>query len=289
MGFNNKVDFIATVEVKNANPNGDPLAGNYPRTDTLGLGMMSDVSIKRKIRNRMQDEGLDIFVKSRERSDDGFTSLQKRYESALGETKDRKAMSDQEVHDAICEKWADVRSFGQVVTYDGKSVGVRGPVSIMIAKSLSPVNIVSMQITRSSNSMEATKDSGRSSDTMGTKQFVEYGVYIIKGSINPYFAEKTGFDVNDGNLIKECIRTLFVNDSSSARPEGSMEVKDIFWFTHPSKLGLVSSGKIFDLLEYQTVNGLEASEYEDYQIQLNQESLDELISQGLKVEHIDGL
>ena len=183
--FEQKVDFIVTVQVVDANPNGDPLNGNYPRTDLEGLGIMSDVSIKRKIRNRMQDMKHDIFVKSNDRVDDGFRSLQKRYQNVFS-PKD----IDDEIYKLACEKWLDVRSFGQVITFDKKSIGIRGPVSISMAKSLSPVNITSMQITRSTNGMEAE---GRSSDTMGTKPFVEYGVYLSKGSINAYFAETTGF------------------------------------------------------------------------------------------------
>src|SRR5699024_885182 len=106
--LNNKIDFIMTITVDNANPNGDPLAGNMPRTDSKGYGEMSVVSIKRKIRNRMQDLGNEIFVKSRDRTDDGFSSLQERYESVFN-----KNNSDEEVERGFCEKWLDVRSFGR--------------------------------------------------------------------------------------------------------------------------------------------------------------------------------
>jgi Cas7 group CRISPR-associated protein Csh2 len=146
----NKVDFIATIEVRNANPNGDPLAGNMPRTDSHGFGLISDVAIKRKIRNRMQDQGYEIFVKSRDRSDDKFTSLQKRFENVFTD-KD----SDEKIEKETNEKWLDVRTFGQVITYHKKSIGIRGPVSISMAKSLSTVTPITLQITRSSNSMEA--------------------------------------------------------------------------------------------------------------------------------------
>ena len=279
--FEKKVDYIVTVQVVDANPNGDPLNGNYPRTDLEGLGVMSDVSIKRKIRNRMQDMGYNIFVKSNDRIDDGFRSLQKRYQN-LFSPKD----IDDEIYKRACDEWLDVRSFGQVITFDKKSIGIRGPVSISMAKSLSPVNITSMQITRSTNGMEAE---GRSSDTMGTKPFVEYGVYLIKGSINAYFAEKTGFSNEDVDILKESLRTLFVNDSSSARPEGSMDVKEIYWFTHPSKLGVISSSKVFDMLTYKQLDSFDVHSYEDYQIHLDEKKIEEAGLLGLKFEHMYGL
>lgn len=284
--INNKIDFILTVEVQNANPNGDPLAGNMPRTDSKGFGEISDVAIKRKLRNRMQDLGHEIFVIAKDRSIDGFNSLEQRFKSVFP----NKSISDEEVEKKSCEKWLDVRSFGQVITYLNKSIGIRGPISIGIAKSLQPVEVVSMQITRSANSMEPKNESGRSSDTMGTKHFVEYGVYVIYGSVNAYFSEKTGFDNNDLNVIKESLLTLFVNDSSSARPEGSMDVKELFWFEHSNKLGNVSSSKIHELLLWDApeVNLEEQVKYSDYHIRLNNEQLEQIKAKGLNVEIIQG-
>lgn len=284
--LNNKIDFIVTIEVNNANPNGDPLAGNMPRTDSKGFGELSDVSIKRKIRNRMQDLGENIFVQSRDRTKDGFNSLQKRYSSVFD-----KNATDDEVEKGACEEWADVRAFGQVITFDNKSIGIRGPVSIGISKSLEPVQVMTMQITRSTNGMEPKDGKSRSSDTMGTKHFVEYGTYIIYGSVNAYFAEKTGFSEKDLEILKESLRTLFVNDASSARPEGSMDVKEIFWFEHSNKLGNVSSSKIRELLEW-TVPTKEKNAnttYADYVIGLDADKLQEYEKDGLKVTRIQGL
>lgn len=281
--FKNKIDFIATIVVENANPNGDPLNGNYPRTDLDGYGIISDVAIKRKIRNRMQDEEQEIFVKSNERINDGFRSLERRYQNVFTE---KGKESDEDVYKRACEKWIDVRSFGQVITFDKKSIGIRGPVSISMAKSLSPVNATSMQITRSTNGQESDK---KASDTMGTKPFIDFGVYIVKGSINAFFAEKTGFTRADAAIIKESLRTLFVNDASSARPEGSMDVKDIYWFEHPTKTGVLSSSKVFNLLQYNEIGLLEAKKYEDYEIRLDEEKRAHAESLGLVVEHSHGL
>jgi len=145
-----KIDFLALVSVTKANGNGDPLNGNRPRVDYNGIGEISDVCIKRKIRNRMQDMGYAIFVQSDDRCDDGFRSLSERAAAATAGIKDREAYAQ-----LACEKWMDVRSFGQVFAFkkekNGVSVGVRGPVSIHQALSLSPVEVESLQITKSVN------------------------------------------------------------------------------------------------------------------------------------------
>ena len=278
-----KIDFMVTIEVREANVNGVPLSGNMPRTDAKGHGLISDVAIKRKIRNRMQDFGYPTFVQAGDRIEDEFHSLEKRFSSQFT-SKD----SDAEIEEKANQLWIDVRSFGQVFTYLKKSIGVRGPVSLNMAKSLEPIVISSLQITRSTNGMEAKNESGRSSDTMGTKHFVDYGVYVIKGSINPNFAEKTGFSDEDAEVIKKALISLFENDASSARPEGSMRVREVFWFTHSNKLGNVSSARVFDLFEFDKEKQ-DKDSYEDYAIRLNQEKLAEYEAKGLKVDILEGL
>ena len=279
----NKIDFMVTIEVREANANGDPLSGNMPRTDAKGHGLISDVAIKRKIRNRMQDFGHPTFVQAGDRIEDEFRSLEKRFSNQFN-AKD----SDEDIEEQANKLWLDVRSFGQVFTYLKKSIGVRGPVSINMAKSLEPIVISSLQITRSTNGMEAKNESGRSSDTMGMKYFVDYGVYLLKGSINPNFAEKTGFSTEDVEVIKQALVSLFENDASSARPEGSMRVREVFWFTHSNKLGNISSARVFDLFEFDKENK-EKNTYEDYGIHLNQEKLSEYENKGLKVDILEGL
>lgn len=279
----NKIDFMVTIEVREANANGDPLSGNMPRTDAKGHGLISDVAIKRKIRNRMQDFGHPTFVQAGDRIEDEFRSLEKRFSNQFN-AKD----SDEDIEEKANKLWLDVRSFGQVFTYLKKSIGVRGPVSINMAKSLEPIVISSLQITRSTNGMEAKNESGRSSDTMGMKYFVDYGVYLLKESINPNFAEKTGFSTEDVEVIKQALVSLFENDASSARPEGSMRVREVFWFTHSNKLGNISSARVFDLFEFDKENQ-EKNTYEDYGIHLNQEKLAEYENKGLKVDILEGL
>ncbi len=277
--LNNKIDFAALVSVSKANSNGDPLNGNRPRTDYNGLGEISDVCIKRKIRNRMQDLGNAIFVQSDDRCDDGFKSLSERAASVLKGIKDKEAYAN-----TACETWMDVRSFGQVFAFksdkSGVSVGVRGPVSIHQAVSVSPVEVESMQITKSVNGEPGEK---RASDTMGMKHFVRFGLYMVKGSINVQLAEKTGFTQEDAAVIKECLRTLFVNDASSARPEGSMEVVKLFWWQHNCKDGQYSSAKVHRSVHVapKDTSALPSC-VEDYTI-----TLDEL--PGLVPEIIDGI
>ncbi len=280
----NKIDFVMLFTVKNANPNGDPLMGNMPRTDYEGYGEVSDVCIKRKIRNRMQDLDYNIFVQSQDRVEDGYKSLEARFKAEFD-----KGQGDDVVAEKSCEKWIDVRSFGQVMTFQNRSLGIRGPVSISIAKSLSPIDVITMQITRSVNGMEAEVGKTRSSDTMGSKHYVDFGVYKLSGSINCYFAEKTGFTDDDGKIIKESLRTLFENDMSSARPEGSMEVKKIYWFTHPNKLGLASSSKIHDLVQVEIKPDIQKpTKYDDYIIGIDKERYKEYEEKGLKVEELEG-
>lgn len=279
----NKIDFVMFFTVDHANPNGDPLNSNMPRNDYDGYGEVSDVCIKRKIRNRLQDIGEKIFVQSNDRIDDDLYSLEARFDNVF------KKENDETVYTKSCELWTDVRSFGQVVTFQKRSIGIRGPVSVSMAKSLNPINIISMQITRSINGKHM-KDGGKAPDTMGTKHYVDFGVYKVKGSINPYFAEKTGFTMEDALKIKEALRTLFVNDASSARPEGSMEVKTLYWFTHPNKLGVASSAKIHNIVESNLKEGIVTPlSYNDYEIKINENNLSQYKEKGLKVEVIEGI
>lgn len=262
----NKIDFALVIAVNHANPNGDPLNGNRPRETYEGYGEISDVCLKRKIRNRMMDFGASVFVQSDDRCNDGFRSLKDRAD-ACPELSDAQKKKDREAYaKAACAKWMDVRSFGQVFAFkDGKegvSVGVRGPVSIHPAFSIEPINIESLQITKSVNSITTDK---KSSDTMGTKHRVDFAVYTTFGSINCQLAEKTGFTMEDAELIKEALHTLFENDASSARPDGSMEVLRLYWWKHDCKNGQYSSAKVHRLLHVKPKNGLPKN-IQDYEI-----------------------
>jgi len=271
--LSNKIDFAIIMSVKNANPNGDPLNGNRPRTDYEGLGEITDVCLKRKIRDRMmeryvnlkkqgKEKGEGVFVQSDDRKYDDFKALKARAESALG-----KDLSSSKTVEKACETWIDVRAFGQLFAFKsdkkgkkkedaesegdtGVSIGIRGPVTIQSAFSTEPVSVSSNQITKSVNA-EETKDNKRSSDTMGMKHRVDSGVYVTYGSMNPQLAERTGFSDDDAAVIKAILPKLFENDASSARPEGSMAVKKVIWWEHNCKAGQYSSAKVHKTL---TVN-----------------------------------
>lgn len=278
-----KIDFAVIISATNANPNGDPLNGNRPRENYEGFGEISDVCIKRKIRNRFQDMGKKIFVQSDDRSEDGFKSLKDRADGCkeFKEEIDKKKNADRDkCHAIACKEWLDVRTFGQVFAFKGSevSLGIRGPVSIHQAVSVSPVDILSMQITKSVNS-ESGKDS-KASDTMGMKHRIGFGLYVVKGSVNCQLAEKTGFSDQDAEILKEALKTLFVNDSSSARPDGSMEVCKVYWWKHPDKTPALSSAKVHRSLKIKPKSNKNPKSIDDYEITLDK-------MDGVEVETYD--
>lgn len=282
----NKIDFKAIITVENANANGDPLNGNMPRTTNDGLGEISDVCLKRKIRNRLMDLGENIFVQSDDKNNDGFGSLRDRAdgnETLKAELKKGKK-ANKEIYAQLANKeWIDVRSFGQVFAFKGSelSLGIRGPVSLHPAFSIDPIDVSSIQITKSVNSEGGA--SGKASDTMGMKHRVDFGVYILKGSINVQLAEKTGFTQGDAEKIKEAIRTLFVNDSSSARPEGSMNIHKLYWWEHNNKIGQYSTKKVHESIKVIKKDGVTfPKSMEDYEIT-------ETILEGLECNISNGI
>ncbi len=274
MSLENKFDFAIMFSVKHANPNGDPLNGNRPRIDYEGYGEVTDVCIKRKIRDRLQENGHAIFVQSDEKKIDGMPSLKARAESeefGLGkDTFNRKKTSPDEAARKACRKWLDVRSFGQLFAFkseskDGVSIPIRGPVSIQSAFSVEPVSVTSTQITKSvSGEGDGTK---KSSDTMGMKHRVDQAIYVTFGSMNPQLSERTGFNNSDAETIKSVLPKLFEGDASSARPEGSMAVEKVIWWQHNSKSGQYSSAKVHRTLHVEndgnfTLNNLSGLEPE---------------------------
>lgn len=278
MSLQNKIDFALIFSVNRANPNGDPLNGNRPRTDYDGFGEVTDVCLKRKIRDRLQDAGEHIFVQSDEKKIDGMPSLKARAESddyGLGKDAfNAKKTTSEETIRLATEKWIDVRSFGQLFAFksdakDGVSIPIRGPVSIQSAFSVEPVSITSTQITKSvSGEGDGSK---KSSDTMGMKHRVDRAVYVVFGGMTPQLAERTGFSNEDAGIIKQVLPKLFEGDASSARPEGSMVVEKLIWWEHNCKSGQYSSAKVHRSLDVNPDGSY---------------SLDNL--EGLQPEEIDG-
>jgi len=224
---------------------------------------VSDVCIKRKLRNRLMEAKKAIFVQSDDNKIDGHGSLKSRADSVLTGIK-----GTDEIAKKACETWLDVRAFGQLFAFKatggkkakgeeggedkGVSIGIRGPVSVQSAFSVSPVSLTSTQITKSvSGEGDGSK---RGSDTMGMKHRVDRGIYAFYGSMNPQLAVKTGFSDEDAAAIKAVLPRIFENDASSARPEGSMEVLKVVWWQHNCASGQASSAKVHRSL---TVNDTE--------------------------------
>ena len=252
MSLSNKIDFAVVFSVDHANPNGDPLNGNRPRTTYEGFGEVSDVCLKRKLRDRLQESGEQIFVQSDDRRNDEYSTLKNRASAMLNGVKAN------EYGMRACETWFDVRAFGQLFAFkndkkgsvgsaDSVSIGIRGPVTIRSAFSVEPVDVASIQITKSvSSEGDGTK---KSSDTMGMKHRVDSGVYVFYGAMSPQLAQKTGFSDEDAEKIKRLLPKLFENDASSARPDGSMRVLKVIWWDHGCPNGRCSSAKVHSSLK----------------------------------------
>jgi CRISPR-associated protein Csd2 len=279
-----KIDFAVILRVHHANPNGDPLNGNRPRTDYAGIGEITDVCLKRKIRDRLLENGHPIFVQSDDRKLDDATSLADRASKVL-----KDAFGGPNTAQRACETWLDVRAFGQLFAMKGKgkkvkkngeeseatggegvSIPIRGPVTVQSAFSVEPVDITSTQITKSvSGEGDGSK---RSSDTMGMKHRVDRSVYVFFGSMNPQLAERTGFSDTDAQNLRVVLPRLFENDASSARPEGSMAVTKVFWWKHSNKAGQYSSARVHGTLHVNTdgsyrldaLDGLEPEEIDGF-------------------------
>lgn len=275
----NKIDFVAFISAKGCNPNGDPNNENMPRVDDEMYGEMSSGCIHRKIRNRLQDMGYPIFVQSDERVDDGFDCLSSRAKALFSDPKNVEKCTKES-----CEKWIDVRAFGQVFPLkDSVSFGIRGPVTTHEAYSVDPVVIDTYGITKSVNALPPINGSTKSSDRMGAKYCIKFGLYVIKGAINVQLAEKTGFTKEDAEAVKKALATLFINDASAARPEGSMEVVKLYWFEHNCKEGQYSSAEVHRSVVAKLKDGcINPKSADDYEISYNE-------LPGLACEDVSGV
>lgn len=252
----NRIDFCAIISVDGANPNGDPLVPGYPRILYDGHGEISDVCIKRKIRNRLQDMGEEIFVQQDDRIDDGYRSLKAR---AMGfnEFKDeysKKNSDPKAIKDITCKKWIDVRTFGQVFPFKGLgsvSTGIRGCMSLSPAISLNIPDIKEYQIIKSTN-LDETSDGRKDNATLFYQHRIVESAYVTYGSIHCQLAETNGFTEEDAEKIHHALITLFDNDVSSTRPVGSMNVQRVYWWKHNCKFGQYAPIKVFKTLDIKS-------------------------------------
>ena len=263
--LSSKIDFALIFTARKTAPNLDP-ESNEPRIDRRGYGEITGECIRRKIRNRLQDMGESIYVQMEDRCDDGMKSLNER----MSETEEIKAFSKAKdivrLKDAACAKWIDVRAFGTVSAVTDTSFGITGPVTICIAETVDPIEIVTHEITKSVNGTEPKKGD-MSSDRMGHKSHLEFGLFVCRGAMECQQAERTGFTDEDAEKIKQALLSLFENDASAARPAGSMTVRKLIWWNHGSKNSVMQSGRVQDSLHISRKSGIEvANSYDDYDI-----------------------
>ena len=270
----NRYDFVILFDVENGNPNGDPDAGNMPRIDPeTGYGLVTDVCLKRKIRNYVETlkedaDGYRIYIK------DGVP-LNRSDAEALehcGISGDLKAAKksdpdiDRRLRDYMCQNFFDIRTFGAVMTTFVKGAlncgQVRGPVQLSFARSVDPIVPQEVTITRVAITTEA--DAEKKSNEMGSKHIVPYGLYRAEGYVSANLARKTtGFSEEDLKLLWQAILNMFENDHSAAR--GKMAVRDLIVFRHDSELGNAPSYKLFDAVTVQRKeNVIAARSYRDY-------------------------
>jgi len=271
-----RYDFVLLFDVKNGNPNGDPDAGNAPRIDPeTGHGLVSDVCLKRKIRNFIclakggngqPEPGYDIYVKER-----AILNLQhQRAHNALGlKDYDGKDKTDR-ARAWMCQTFFDIRMFGAVMTTGVNCGQVRGPVQFAFARSVEPILALEQSITRMAvtTEAEAAKQSEKqegAARTMGRKDIVPYGLYEAHGFVNPYLAADTGFSKEDLELLWQALKMMFEHDRSAAR--GEMASRKLYVFEHESMLGNASAHKLFDRITVTRKDQTRpARSFEDYEV-----------------------
>lgn len=282
----NRYDFVVLFDVENGNPNGDPDAGNMPRIDPeTGHGLVTDVCLKRKIRNYVEllkedQPGYRIYVKERvplQRSD--TEALE--YLGVKGDLKAAKKNDptlDGKIRDFMCQNFYDIRTFGAVMTTfvtGALNCGqVRGPVQLGFARSVDPILPQEVTITRVTITTE--KDAADKSTEMGRKYIVPYGLYRVEGHVSANLARKTtGFSQQDLELLWQAILNMFEHDHSAAR--GKMSVRELIVFQHESELGNAPAYRLFDAVKVQRKPEVVVPRsYEDYQV-----VVDEQLPQGV--------
>ena len=275
--MNNRYDFLYLFDCQDANPNGDPDAGNLPRTDVeTGQGLVTDVCLKRKIRNfvALTKQGDD---KHRIYFTDGavLNNYNKEAQEAVGiPTAEAKAPKDGKKDKAtewMCAHYYDIRTFGAVMSTDINCGQVRGPIQISFARSIDPIVSSEHAITRSSVTNEKDAEKER---TMGRKFTIPYGLYKAMGFVNPFLATQTGFDDNDLELLFQSLEQAFQFDQSAARPAGSMNPRMLLVFKHETALGSAPSHSLFDLVKVTKKEGVESPRsFSDYDVTIDEAAL----------------
>ena len=280
----NRYEFVILFEVENGNPNGDPDAGNMPRIDPeTNLGLVTDVCLKRKIRNyvemaRENVPGYRIYIKDGvplNRSDKEACEYVGVAADKLKDAKKKDDQLDAKIRDFMCSNFFDIRTFGAVMTTFVKGAlncgQVRGPVQLGFARSVDPIMPQEVTITRVAITTEA--DAEKKGTEMGNKHIVPYGLYRCEGYISANLARKvTGFTEDDLQLLWEAILNMFENDHSAAR--GNMAVRDLIIFKHASELGNASAYKLFKTIQVKRRDLSRVARcYEDYDVLVDEAAL----------------
>lgn len=275
--MNNRYDFIYLFDARDANPNGDPDAGNLPRIDVeSGQGLVTDVCIKRKIRNFVALTGGNIDGKRVYFTEGAVHNIQhKEAHKEVGvPDKDSKLPKDglkQQATQWMCSTYYDVRSFGAVMSTEINCGQVRGPVQISFARSIDPIVSSEHAITRTSVTNEKDIEKER---TMGRKFTVPYALYRAHGFVNPFLAAQTGFNDADLELLFSALENAFQFDQSAARPAGSMNPRALIVFKHDSALGSAPSHKLFDAVSITRKPDLEvARSFSDYVMTIDEAAI----------------
>ena len=287
----NRYEFVILFDVENGNPNGDPDAGNMTRIDPeSGLGLVTDVCLKRKIRNYIEmvkedEAGYKIYIKENvplNRSDReaceslGVTETEdKKVTDALKKLKKSDPDADLKLRDYMCKNFYDIRTFGAVMTTFVKASlncgQVRGPVQLGFARSIDP--IISQEVTITRVAITTEKDAENKSTEMGRKSIVPYGLYRVEGYVSANLARKvTGFSEEDLDLLWDAIINMFENDHSAAR--GKMAVRELIVFKHSKELGDCPAYKLFDAVEVKKNETVEyPRKYQDYKVTIHEEEI----------------
>ena len=268
----NKIDFVYVFDVQDGNPNGDPDAGNLPRIDAeTGEGLVTDVCIKRKVRNYVQvakdlTDGYDIFIKEKAILNN---EIDKAHDNEVVVNSSDKTTAARLY---MCKNYYDIRTFGAVMS-TGKNAGqVRGPIQITFARSADPIATAEHSITRVAvaTPKEAENQKGEN-HTMGRKATIPYGLYVCHGFISANLAKQTGFSEEDLNIFFEALKNMFDIDRSAAR--GLMSAQKLIVFRHDSELGNAPANKLFDLVHIEKTTDAAPRSFKDYKVTIDKDNV----------------
>ena len=288
-----RYEFVLLFDVKNGNPNGDPDAGNAPRVDPeTGHGLVSDVCLKRKIRNFITlvkrkpdgspEDGYDIYVKEKailnEQHQRGYDALGLKSTGSEGKLKEGESPREERVRRWMCNTFFDIRMFGAVMSTKVNAGQVRGPVQISFAQSISPIVSLEQSITRMAVTTEKESAAQKGGNrTMGRKEIIPYALYRVHGYISPFLADQTGFGDEDLELLFTSLAQMFDHDRSASR--GEMSPCKLIVFKHEDKLGNAPAKKLFDMVTVTPKTPeLPPRSFEDYEVTVDESAKPKKVS-----------